>query len=272
VTHTLLRPAATGPSAPFPARFLSSIVPARLSKAGSIRPSLICTTWFPFTYEFCPVLANQIPPAPAARPVGSTLIGINRTTRRVSGSMRETVPSSRFATQTEPNPETISAGRAPTATSSVTRFVFGSMTATEFGATSAAAEPELPWPSAKTGIATAAAATPISAAPAYIRRRLRLSSTSTVRSGLNSLGSPSIMSWYSRWRWSSSFSRRSPRSRIETPDGRSSSASSFVVDESSTWPPWPAAPILAARCTPIPTYRSPPTFGSPVCNPIRTLT
>ena len=53
--------------------------------------------------------------------------------------MRETVPSSRLATQTEPKPETISAGRAPTAMSSMTRFVFGSMTATELARPRAAA-------------------------------------------------------------------------------------------------------------------------------------
>ena len=126
------------------------------------------------------------------------------------------------------------------------------MTASEF-CTVIALPAEPPCPNAKTGIATAAATTPISAAPAYIRRRFRLSSTSSVFSWANSLGSPSITSWYTCWGCSMSLSRRSPRSRIVIPGGRSSSASSFVVEESSTWPPWPAAPIRAARCTPIPT-------------------
>jgi hypothetical protein len=43
-------------------------------------------------------------------------------------------------------------------------LVFGSITATEFGAT--APPPVQPWPSAKIGIAIAAAATPIRAEPA----------------------------------------------------------------------------------------------------------
>ena len=43
--------------------------------------------------------------------------------------------------------------------------------------------PEPPCPNANTGIATAAATTPINAAPAYIRRRLRRNSTSSVFSG-----------------------------------------------------------------------------------------
>ena len=52
------------------------------------------------------------------------------------------------------------------------------------------AVPASPWPRAKTGIATAAATTPISAAPPYILRRLRLSSTSRVFSCPKSLGRP----------------------------------------------------------------------------------
>ena len=67
------------------------------------------------------------------------------------------------------------------------------MIANEFGAAVKPDPPE-PWPSAKTGIATAAAITPISAAPAYMRRRLRASSTSRVFSGPNSLSSPPITS------------------------------------------------------------------------------
>ena len=66
----------------------------------------------------------------------------------------------------------------PTGTEPVTLFDSGSMIATELGATTV--PPPEPWPRAKTGMATAAASTPISAAPAYMRRRLRVSSTSSV--------------------------------------------------------------------------------------------
>ena len=69
-----------------------------------------------------------------------------------------------------------------------------------------------------------------------------------------------------------SFSRWTPRSRSDTPAGRSSATSARAVSESRICPPCAAAPTRAARCTPIPTYPWSPAFGSPLCNPIRTRT
>ena len=83
-----------------------------------------------------------------------------------------------------------------------------------------------PRPEREDGMATAAASTPISAEPRYIRRRRRASSTSMVFSASNSLGRPSITSCDRRSGRSTSFSRRMPRSRIVTPGGSSSSTSS----------------------------------------------
>ncbi len=108
--------------------------------------------------------------------------------------MRASDRSSSFATQTAPSPTAIDDGRPPTfEIEPTTSFDAVSMIATEFGAT-LAEPPPFPCPNAKTGIATAAARTPISAEPTYMRRRLRLSSTSSVFNGPNSLGSPSISS------------------------------------------------------------------------------
>src|SRR5205814_1490084 len=131
------------------------------------------------------IVVAQIAPGEAPRLPESRTTGTFRTTLLVAGSIRETVWSSTFATQTESEPDVIAAGRVPTATSPLTRFLSGSMTATELGATSTPVRPEFPCPSTKR-IATAAAATPINDEPAYRRRRLRLSSTSTVRNALKS--------------------------------------------------------------------------------------
>jgi hypothetical protein len=64
------------------------------------------------------------------------------------------------------------------------------------------------------------------------------------------------------------------RARKQTPPSISSSTSSRVALESSTWPPWATAPMRAARCTPRPTYRSSPTRVLPCavpCEPARRL-
>ena len=195
--------------------------------------------------------AIQTEPSPTASPVGVACSVMFPTTVRAAGSMRDIVRSSRFATQTAPSPVTTEPGRTPTGTEATTSFEPASMTATELAAT--LVPPADPWPRANTGMATAAARTPMSAAPAYMRRRRRESSTSSVLSCANSLRIPSISSWNSRSGLSRSFRRRSPRSRIATPVGSSSSTSSRVVVERSTWPPWPAAPMRAALCTPMPT-------------------
>ena len=92
--------------------------------------------------------------------------------------MRVSVLSSRLPVQTAPAPAAIGPGRAPTAIAAVTRFDFGSITATEFGgATSGASS----WRNAAT-TATVATASPTSMA-VRARRRPR-------RSGPRSCGLP----------------------------------------------------------------------------------
>jgi len=54
------------------------------------------------------------------------------TTRRVCSSIRSSVSSSRFPTHADPPPSAIVLGLPPTAISSTTEFVVGSITATEF--------------------------------------------------------------------------------------------------------------------------------------------
>ena len=129
-----------------------------------------------------------------ARPVGVSSTGNVRETVCFDASMRETVWSSRLATQIDPEPAAIAPGLAPTGTSPTTESELGSMTATAFPFT-VVPSPEPPWPKANTGTATTAARTPIRAAPAYMRRRLRLSSTSSVFSCAKSLCRPSTSSW-----------------------------------------------------------------------------
>ena len=169
--------------------------------------------------------ATQTAPSPTATPVGVASSVIVLTRSCVAASMRDSVLSSWFATHTEPSPTATPHGLAPTWTVSTTLFDCGSTRATKFGFTTVPA-PSPPCPSAKTGIATAAAGAPISAEAGYIRRRRRASSTSSVFSASNSLGRPSITSWDRRSGRSTSFSRRLPRSRIVTPDERA-----LVLDE-----------------------------------------
>ena len=74
---------------------------------GSIRLRL---TEGPPTFE----PTTQVAPSTAARPVGVSTTGITFVTLLVSGSIRETFWSSRFATQSDPEPEAIAPGRDPT--------------------------------------------------------------------------------------------------------------------------------------------------------------
>ena len=78
-----------------------------MSNCGSIRLRL---TEGPLAFE----PTTQMAPSTAARPVGVSTTGIAFVTLLVSGSIRETFWSSRFATQSEPEPETIAPGRDPT--------------------------------------------------------------------------------------------------------------------------------------------------------------
>src|SRR5262249_7983585 len=64
-------------------------------------------------------------PGDAASPVGVSCTGRLRVTLRVAGSMRVTVWSSRFATQSESEPEAIDSGRVPTGTWAITLFESG---------------------------------------------------------------------------------------------------------------------------------------------------
>ena len=77
---------------------------------------------------------------------------------------------------------------------------------------------------------------------------------SSVRSGGNSAGRPSITSSYRCSGRERSFSRCSPRSRRLTPVGQSRLAPARgSADETSTWPPCPAAAMRATRWTSMPT-------------------
>ena len=111
--------------------------------------------------------------------------------------MRETVWSAVFATHTEPSP-TANGCRTDADRHRVDHLVRGRVDDGDGVRLDARAAVRAPAPNAKTGMATAAASTPISAAPTYMRRRLRLSSTSSVFSWPNSLGRPSITSWERR--------------------------------------------------------------------------
>ena len=154
--------------------------------------------------------------------------------------MRETESSPAFVTQTESLSAATALGDAPTGIEAAIRPDPESIAPTESAPTpSSEVSPEPP-PSAKTGIATAAAITPTSAAASSERRRRGACLTSSApRSGGNSTRSPSATTCEIRSGRSTSFRRYEPRSRRKTPGGRSSSTSSRVEDDSSTCPPWP---------------------------------
>ena len=93
----------------------------------------------------------------------------------VLGSMRETESSPVFVTQSEPLSAATEPGDDPTGTEAAIRPDPESIAPTESGPTPASAVSPEPPPSAKTGIATAAAITPASAASqqrATAQRRL----------------------------------------------------------------------------------------------------
>ena len=146
--------------------------------------------------------------------------------------MRETESSPVFVTQTEPLSAATAPGDDPTGTEAAIRPDPESIAPTESAPTPASAvSPELP-PSAKTGMATAAAITPASAASNSERRRRGACLTSSApRSGGNSTRSPSATTCEIRSGRSTSFRRYEPRSRRKTPGGRSSSTSSRVEDD-----------------------------------------
>ena len=185
-TQTLCPSAATEPTSP------GATVPIEVRPETVLNRGSICLTATNGFDGVDPTTHTAL--LEAATPVGVSATGRVRVTVRVAGSTRETVWSSRLATQSDPEPAAIAAGLAPTGTWPTTSFEFGSMIATAFPSTLTPLPPP-PWPKANTGIATAAASTPISAAPAYMRRRLRVSSTSSVFSWANSLCSPSTTSW-----------------------------------------------------------------------------
>ena len=112
------------------------------------------------------------------------MMSLNRARRRIDPRER---PVLEVSDPDAPFSDAIADGRTPTGTA-VTLFDSGSMIATELGATTD--PPPDPCPRAKTGMATAAASTPINAVPAYMRRRLRVSSTSSVFSWPNLLAAP----------------------------------------------------------------------------------
>ena len=208
-------------------------------------------------------------------PAGPCPTGIVCSTVSVFGSIRETELSFVFTTHIDPAPVATASGDVPTGTDAVIRPVDESTFPTASAPTLAnACDPPEPPPRANTGTATAAAITPISAAANKERRRVagRSLARSAPRNGGNSGCRPSAATCEIRSGRSTSFNRHKPRSRRNTPSGRSSSARSLVVDDNNTCPPCAASPIRAARCTENPTYRSPAAAASPVWIPILTST
>ena len=136
--------------------------------------------------------ATHTAPPPKARPVGVCGTEIVRTSERALGSIRETVRSSSFATQTEPAPAAIASGRTPTGTWSITLFVLGSMTPTAFGLTVIAPADPVERIAATTAAAMRRSAT---AASARRRRPIGRPSGNWWRKGGNSAGNPSAASW-----------------------------------------------------------------------------
>src|SRR6185436_19399049 len=84
-------------------------------------------------------LAVHTAPAWTATPVGVAWSG-NLPSWRVSGSMRDSVLSAAFATQTDSAPNAIADGRIPTGTVPTTLFCAGSIIATELGGAVIASE------------------------------------------------------------------------------------------------------------------------------------
>jgi hypothetical protein len=255
------------PTGPFP----TSIVCTVRFAAGSI---LVTVPSDPFV--------TQTGPPPTVTPAGPSPTSIVCLTSLVSGSMRITLPSSVFATQTAPAPAATPPGDEPTGIAEAIRPLAGSMTPTEFALDDALAVDPPPCVS-RTPIATptpaaAKVATKRARRPGRRQRRASSSAAASASSpsrpakgaGAAALSGgklscrPGATSWKSRSRSSRSFSWCSPRSRTETAGRGSSRSSSLVVCDGSTCPPWPAAQIRAARCTPRPTYRSPAAAGSPV--------
>ena len=76
---------------------------------------------------------------------------------------------------------------------------------------------------------------------------------SIVRRTGKSVMRPSTSSWLSRSGSGKSRRRNAPRSRHATPLGRASPTMPRVAAETTTWPPWPAFAIRAARLMSMPT-------------------
>ena len=112
------------PGTTLPTRTASSIT----SNRGSMR---LTVTKFALGLE----PTTHIHPSAAAIPVGGAARVIWPSVSSVPGSTRETVWSSTFAIHSEPDPNAIAPGRAPTGTAATTRLVWMSMAATELGAT-----------------------------------------------------------------------------------------------------------------------------------------
>ena len=155
------------------------------------------------------LFVTQTAPPPVVIPLGPAPTPIVCTTAHFSGSIRETLLPSVFVTQTAPSPTATRVGVAPTGTCPVISPVAESTRPSAFASTLArASEPLEPPPSAKIGIATAAAITPASAASNSARRRSGCGGGAfAARSGGNSLGRPSTTSSNRCSGRSTSFSR-----------------------------------------------------------------
>ena len=210
------------------------------------------------------------PPSPPTRSAYPPPEGARRTLR-VDGSTRETVSSSRFATQRRTQSRRRGCrGRAPTGIPAVTRFDSGSMTATAFPWTTTP-PPDPPSPRANTGTppplrSRRSAPRPRTCAAACASALRPVSSTARTRSQpldhelvqtlrlLDVLQPPltDVADGYARWQILLSQPLGRPRKQYLPAVAGSADASRSVDAD-----------------TDVSIF---PTLGSPVCRPMRTLT
>ena len=134
-------------------------------------------------------------------PAGPLPTGIVWTVTCFTGSIRETLLASTFATQTEPAPAVTALGEAPTATWPVSPPFEGRKMPTvsaDTAAAVAASGPLLPRVVSTTATTAAAAATTPAAARTSRRRGRPAFAGAPVRGGGNLEGRPSTTSWYTR--------------------------------------------------------------------------
>ena len=125
----------------------------------------------------------QTPPAPTATVVGTAPIANVRVTRRVLGSIRDTVRSSPLSTQTAPDPAAMPPGFSPTGVCDAIRPLARSIATTEFGAAVASPAWGVAPPPISSTAAAAAARSKIAAAASSTSQRRPRSRSRTARRG-----------------------------------------------------------------------------------------